>query len=139
MFEVLKYFFKNFINNFINNNSHHNLKDINKSVDNRGAGGFSLFGNASGNYEEINIEKSPGLGDLWAYNVFNRINVSEFLKRKNIDKDIKECFEHKLKNKVNKELLTDKLLEEILKQAIDDVKNEKWPLPPQKTILDYTI
>lgn len=136
MFEVLKYFFKN----FINNNSHHNSKNINKSVDNRGAGGFSLFGNASGNYEEINIERSSGLGDLWAYNVFNRINASNFLKRKNIiDKRLKECFEHKLKNKTNKELLTDKLLEEILKQAIDDVKNGKWPLPPQKTILDYTI
>ena len=38
-------------------NSHHNSNDINKSVDNRGAGGFSLFGNASGNYKEINIEK----------------------------------------------------------------------------------
>ena len=41
----------------ITNSYHYKSKNINKSVDNRGAGGFSLFGNASGNYKEINIEK----------------------------------------------------------------------------------
>lgn len=66
----------------------------------------------------------------------NHLNVYDFLKKKDISKDVKECFEHKIRDKKYKEYLSEKCLEECLEAAESDVKNGKWPI---KTKLNYGL
>ena len=110
-----------------------------KIVDKRGPKAFTIFGNANaGDYIEQNItvNKTDDFVSHMVYSLTNSLAIHSFLKGKNISKDIKECFEHKIENKKGKERLPESFLEECLEAAISDVEHGKWPI---KTKLNYGL